>query len=87
MFLITSGTHIFGYGSLILHLLVLILKGKNTSSLLIIFIFSDLTLHSWLFIETHLSGVAPRIIPLNNDIAATLFKEIQTFLYHVILFH
>ena len=62
-FLIASGTHIFAYGSLIflqlpLHLLVLILKGQNTSSSLLTLIISGLTLHYWLFIEIQINGVA-----------------------------
>ena len=62
MFFTTSGTHIFAYGSLILfqlplHLLVLILKGLNTGSSLLKLTVCGLTLHYWLFIEIHLSGV------------------------------
>ena len=51
-----SGTHNFAYRSLILlelplHLLVLILKGKNTGFSLLILAICGLTLHYWLFIE------------------------------------
>ena len=47
----TSGTHNFAYGSLILlqvplPLLVLILKGKTTESLLLTLTISGLTVHS-----------------------------------------
>ena len=50
MFFATSGTHNFANGSFILlqlplHLLVLILKGRNTGSLLLTLTISGLTLH------------------------------------------
>ena len=40
------------------HLLVLILKGKNTGSSLLRLTICGLTLHSWLFIEIKLNGIA-----------------------------
>ena len=61
MFFATSGTHNFANGSFILlqlplHLLVLILKGRNTGSLLLTLTISGLTLHPWLLIETYFNG-------------------------------
>ena len=60
IFLTTSGTHNFAYRLLILlqlplHLLVLILKGKNTGSSLLTLTNCGLTLHSSLFIEIQLN--------------------------------
>ena len=57
-FLTTSGTYNFAYGSLKLsqlplHLIVLILNGKNTGLSLLTLRIYGLTLHSWLFIEIH----------------------------------
>ena len=54
-FFTASGTHSFAYGSLILlqlqlHLLVLILKGQNSGSLLLRLIIFCLTLHAWIII-------------------------------------
>ena len=51
-----SRTHNFAYGSLILlelplHLLVLILKGKNTGFSLLTLTICGLALHYWLLIE------------------------------------
>ena len=41
-----------------LHLLILILKGKNTGSLLLALTICGLASHSWLFIEMQLNGAA-----------------------------
>ena len=62
-FLATSGTHNFPYGSLILlqlplHLPVLILKGKNTSSFLLTLTICGLTVHSWLLHEIQFNRAA-----------------------------
>ena len=66
---LTSGTHNFANGSLILlqlplHLLVLILKRKNTGSSLLTVTISSLILHSWLFIETQFNAFTG--LPLIN---------------------
>ena len=63
-FLTTSGTHNFEDGLLVLlqlplHLLVSILKGKNTGSSPLRLTICGLTLQSWLFIEIQLSEFMP----------------------------
>ena len=91
-FFTTSGTHIFAYGSLILlqlqlHLLVLILKRWKTGSLLLTLTISGLTLHIWLVIEIHLSGVAANKFTLDkivNPVKSIFFYKPNHF--YIILF-
>ena len=92
-FLTTSGTNNFAYGSLILlqlplHLLILILKGKNIGSSLLTITICDLTLNSWLFIEIHfnefiLGKLQPKKIIAEINIS---FTNPNILLYYVIFF-
>ena len=100
----TSGTHSFVDGLLILlqlplHLLVLILKGKNTGSSPLTLTIYGLTLHSWnIEIEIQLNGNAFSGAALNeftlvkvdkndNTIKRHLSKNPNILLYYVIFFH
>ena len=80
-FFTISVTHNFACGLLIflqlpLHLFILILKvKKNTGSSLLTLTICDLTLHSWLFIEMQLSGIAFSEAALNEFM---LVKSIKT---------
>ena len=95
-FLTTSGTHIFAYGSLILlhlplHLLVLILKRKNTGSSLLTLTVYGLSLHSWLFIEIHFNGALNQVKLVDYNQKTLLFEwvfilQTQTFYYTMLCF-
>ena len=92
-FLTTSGIHNFAYGSLILlqlplHLLVLILKRKNTGSLLLTLAIYGLLLLSWSFIEVRFNGFSIDKLQLKNVIAEIITCSTNTsiLLYYVILF-
>ena len=93
MFLRTSGTHNFAYGSLILlqlplHLLVLILKGKNAGSSLLTLTISGLTLHYWLFIETHFNEFPfDKLQPKNIIAVKKHFLINPNILYYVMFFN
>ena len=91
MILTTLGRHSFAYGSLILlqlllHLLILILKGRNTGSLLLALTICGLTLHSWLFTEMHYNEFTLGKIQPKNIIAEINInlKDPDILLYHVI---
>ena len=80
-FLTTSETQTFAYGLLILlqlplHLLVLILKGKNTGSPPLRLTICYLTLHSWLFIEIQLNKFMLVKVDKNvNPVKNTTFNK------------
>ena len=83
----TLGTQIFAYGLLIflqlpLHLLVVILKGKNTVSSLLTLGICGLTLHSWLLIEIHFSGALNGITldKIVNLVKNTFFNKSNIFI-------
>ena len=89
-FLITSGTHLFAYGSLLLlqlplHLLVLELKGYNTGSSLLTLTICGYTLHSWLVMEIQLNIFTHVKVDNNaNPVKKTFFYKLKHF---VILYH
>ena len=77
---------------------VLILKGKRIDSSLLTLTICGLTLHSWLFIEIELNGIAFSGATLNkftlvevdknvNPVKKTLFNKPKYFIIHVNLFH
>ena len=79
----TSGTHIFVYGSLIL--LPLPLHLFNTVAikwrlLMLIFIISGLTLHSWLVSKTHSNEFTFNTLQLKTSLLKQIFSsQTQTF--------
>ena len=94
MFLTTLGRHSFAYGSLILlqillHLLILILKGINTRSLLLTLTIYGLTLHSRLFIEMQINEFTLGKLQPKNIIAEinTSFKDPDVLLYYAIFLY
>ena len=93
MFLITSGTHLFAYGSLLLlqlplHLLVLILKGYNTGSSLLTLTICGYTLHSWLVMEIQLNIFTHVKVDNNaNPVKKHFLISWNILLYYIILLH
>ena len=89
---ITSGTHIFAYGLLILlqlplHLPVLILNGKNIGLLLLTLTIYGLVLHSWLIIEIHSNELTfVRFDRIVNPIKITFLTHPNIFIYTMSLF-
>ena len=90
----TSGTHNFSYELLILlqlplHLLLLILKGKNRGSSLLTLKICGLTFYSSFFIEIHFNEFTRGKLQLKNIIAEIniCFTNPNTLLYYVTLFH
>ena len=85
-FLRTSRTHSFAYGLLILlqlplHLLVLILKGKNTGSFPLTLTICGLTLHFRLFIEMQLNKFTLVKVDKNaNPVKKHFFYESKRFI-------
>ena len=92
-FLKTSGTHNFAYRSLILlqlplQLLVLILKGKNTSLSTLRLIICGLTLHSLLFIEIQLNEFTlVKVDKDANHVKKHILISPNILLHYVILFY
>ena len=81
----------FAYESLILlqlplHLLVLMLKGKNTGPSLLTLTIFGLTFHSWLFIEIQLNEFT--LVKLDKTVnpAKSTFLKIKTFYYTILFF-
>ena len=91
-FLTTSGTHNFAYESLILlqvalHLLLLMLKGKNTGSSLLPLTICGFTLHYWLFNEIHFNGFTLYKVDENANPVKNSFLMSCNILYYVLRFH
>ena len=92
-FFITLGTQIFAYGSVILlqlplHLLVLILKGKNTGSSQLTLTICGLSLHLWLFIEIQLiEFTLVKLGQIVNPAKNTFLTNPNILLHYVIFSH
>ena len=70
-----------------LHLLVLIIKGQNTGSLLLTLTISGLTLHFWLFIEIQLNEFTLiKVDKIVNPAKNAFLTNPNTLLHYVIFF-
>ena len=86
-FLTTSGTHNFACGLLILlqlplHLLVFILKWKNTGPSLLTLTICGLTLHSWLFSEIQINKFRLAKVDKKNSEIFNSFLQAEVFYRH-----